>query len=304
MYNSTHEFEVAILVNGRPIPEVHHHGRTYVEGRKNSEYSLQIRNNTHRRILVIPAVDGLNVLDGQDCGLESPGYVIEAYQTEESPGWKVAGAQEAGRFVFKPQGARYEEDETYAESMGLNPTNQGTIGFMVFHEKATLRYPPPFDPWKSPPLRPLRIKAARAKAAFDGTGTKSSSGHTYGTSLDSLNISSSVADNESRGFTADANCVGQIEDENSLGTGWGEAVEFHTQDVAFERATPSQPDAVFVFYYDTIRNLKRIGVPVEQLTHGHSSTPYEANPFPASPHVSGGCKPPPGWRRKKRRGRS
>lgn len=291
MYNSTNEFEVSILVNGRPIPEVQFNGRTYIEGRKNSEYSLFVRNNTDTRVLCIPSVDGLNVLDGEECGLQSPGYVIDRRSTVEIPGWKVAwaiptfieGSPEAARFMFKPQGAKYSEDETYAESKGLNPINQGIIGFMVFREKIHVQNipwcPPPPTPWSGPgPI--IRT--------FDGgyTSNTTAKGSSFGTVADScVNVSNSVGD------------------DAHLGTGWGEAVEFHTHDVEFERATPSTPDAVFVYYYDTIRNLKRIGVPVEQF-YGHSSTPTEANPFPASPHVHGsGCKPPPGWRRKKSRGK-
>ena len=287
MKNSTNEFEVSILVNGRPIPEVQFNGRTYVEGRKNSEYSLFIRNNTDSRVLCIPSVDGLNVLDGEECGLQSPGYVIDRRSTVEIPGWKVAwaiptfieGSPEAARFMFKPQGAKYSEDETYAESKGLNPTNQGIIGFMIFREKEIVRW--------CPPPRTIFNDGA-SNSPFDGGLLKNQVSNTYGSSF-TASVDASV------------NVSNSVGDDAHLGTGWGEAVEFHTQDVEFVRDNPSNPDAVFVYYYDTIRNLKRIGVPVEQF-YGHSSTPTEANPFPASPHVhGGGCTPPPGWRRKKSR---
>lgn len=290
MYDSSHDFKVAILVNGRPIPEVHFNGRTYIEGRKNSEYSLQIRNNTNHRILAVPSVDGINVLNGAECGLESPGFVIDPFITVDIPGWKVEGLPEAGRFQFNPQGAKYGDEETYAERLGLNPTNQGAIGFMIFREKEVLRWtPPPFDPCR-PPIK-----------TFDGGPTVKSVFNDGGATLDSPRGFSSG----SSGTCSSVPVSSNVCDDAHLGTGWGEAVEFHTHDVEFERADPANPDVVFVYHYDTIRNLKRIGVPVEQF-YGHASTPTEANPFPASPHVhGGGCKPPPGWRRKKsRRGRS
>ena len=300
MYNSTTEYEVSILVNGRPIPEVLFYGRTYVEGRKNSQYSLQVRNNTGRRILAIPSVDGLNVLNGETCGVESPGYVIEAHSSIVIPGWKVAGTQEAGRFVFKPQGARYAEDETYAESTG-RPENQGTIGFMIFPEKEIVCKSPPVyrpDPWKPHPFGPVYSSNVGSNTTKRrGSAAKSYTSTTSGTLGAGEVYSGEVHDGQA---SMDCNYV---EDENALGTGWGEAVEFHTHGVAFQRADPVNPAVTFVFYYDTIRNLRRLGVPVEQF-YGRKSSPHEANPFPASPHVTGGCRPPSGWQgRKKRRGR-
>ena len=245
-------------------------------------------------MLCIPSVDGLSVLDGEECGLQSPGYVIEARSTVEIPGWKVAwaiptyieGSPEAARFMFNPQGAKYDEDKTYAESKGMNPTNQGIIGFMIFRQKEVLKWsPPPFDPCR-PPLEPFKVKSSFNDARGGSFTSTVIGSNEASVTLDSCSVSASNAN-----------------DDAHLGTGWGEAVEFHTHDVEFERANPTTPDAVFVYYYDTIRNLKRIGVPVEQF-YGHSSTPTEANPFPASPHVHGsGCKPPPGWRRRKGRGR-
>lgn len=300
MYNSTSEFEVSILVNGRPIPEVHWQGRTYVEGRKNSEYSLFIRNNTNTRVLCIPSVDGLNVLNGEECGVQSPGYVIDRRSTVEIPGWKAAwaipncieGSSEAGRFVFKPQGAKYYEDETYAESAGLNPTNQGTIGFMIFREKEN-----PFNVFYNQPFPPHRPRPWDGPVWMSNTtrGFGASSGQTFDNNIIGSSYDSKSSSDMKVGCSVNASSTEEEADKH-LGTGWGEAVEFHTHDVEFERANPSTPDAVFVYTYDTMRNLRRMGVPVEQF-YGRQSS-HESNPFPASPHISGGgCKPPPNWRR-------
>lgn len=291
MYNSTNEYQVAILVNGRPIPEVQHQGRTYVEGRKNSQYSLQIRNNSPRRILAIPSVDGLNVLNGDSCGIQSPGYVVDAHGTIEIPGWKVEGTQEAGRFVFKPQGARYAEDETYAESSGQSPVNQGTIGFMIFPEKERVRhvvFPYRPDPWSPPPFGP----------GYCSNSSKSMGSRSYSSSVNHSTTSGNIGEVHDGQAVMDS-CV---EDDNGLGTGWGESVNFHTQGIDFVRSDPANPEVSFVFFYDTVRNLRRIGVPVDQF-YGRKSTSYESNPFPASPHVTGGCKPPSGWKKKRGGGR-
>lgn len=294
MYNSTNEYLVSILVNGRPIKEVFHNGQTYVEGRKNSPYSLKVTNNSSRRILAIPSVDGLSVLNGQPAGINSPGYVVDAHSSVEVPGWKIEGAQEAGRFVFKPQGATYEEDETYAESTGHNPVNQGTIGFMIFREKDYHVYggPDSPNPWTPHPFGPNISSSSGSNTRW------------YGGSVTNTTTKSFSANSCSKGEVHDGQAsvdAYYTDKDNNLGTGWGEAVEFHTQGVDFVRSDPTNPDVAFVFLYDTIRNLRRIGVPVDQF-YGHKSSPHDANPFPASPHVTGGCKPPSTWRRKKRRG--
>ena len=290
MHNSTNEYAVSILVNGRQIPEIQWNSRTYIEGRKNSEYSLYVRNNTSRPVLCIPSVDGLNVLEGTACGLSSPGYVIAPYSYIEIPGWKVKGVPQAGRFKFNPQGAKYGEDETYVESQGLDPTNQGSIGFMIFRQKEYVTFTNDVQ-WKNPwqPVHPLCSSNNER-----GFSAKSSAVGSH---------SEAVATAVNYSSTMDASIGAQADcGDAHLGTGWGEAVEFNTHDVEFERADPANPDAVFVYYYDTIRNLRRLGVPVEQF-YGHESSP-EANPFPASPHVhGGGCTPPAGWRRKKGRRR-
>lgn len=270
MFNSSHECEVSIIVNGRPVTEVQFSGHTYIEGRKNSIYELQIRNKTNNRILAIPSVDGLNVLDGNSCGMDSPGYVIDPLAVVTIPGWKVDNEQ-AAKFTFKPQKASAPGDKTYVEQMGGDAINQGMIGVMVFKQKIqpTFYTLKDYEPWNvrdnsgnPPPFGPV----------------------TYSTSNCCGSMEPILSSAPFIGY-ADAD-VGK-----SLGTGFGEATEFKTQDAEFERATES-PDSVFVMYYDTLQGLKKRGVPTEQFRPAPVSTP---NPFPASPSVTSGCKPPAGW---------
>jgi hypothetical protein len=92
-------------------------------------------------------------------------------------------------------------------------------------------------------------------------------------------------------------------EEKSLGTGFGKPVTFETKEVQFERENDTTPDAVFAIYYDSIRNLKKLGVPVERFGR-HYTESYGPNPFPESPEVTApGCKTPPGWDNRNRRGK-
>lgn len=267
MFNTSHDCEVSILVNGRHVTEVQFTGHTYIEGRKNSIYELQIRNITPNRILAIPSVDGLNVLNGESCGVDSPGYVIDPWKVITIPGWKV-DSEQAAKFTFKPQNASSPGDKTYTEQMGADAANQGMIGVMVFKQKIQQ----PFDL-----LRDYHwVKPHSGQPMFDASYTTSNCCGSMKPFPNDIFIGSVQT-------AADA--------DKSLGTGFGDATEFKTQDTEFDKASDN-PDSVFVMYYDTVQGLKKRGVPVEKF---RPATTIEPNPFPASPGVTQGCKPPAGW---------
>lgn len=131
MWNSTNEYRCSVLIKGRkPAPEVEYRAFTYIEGREGTNYELELENRSSGRILVIPSVDGLSVLDGQPAGVNSPGYVLDPYTKIKIPGWKVDGST-AAEFTFNAIG----KNKNYAEQTDQNTHNQGVIGFMVFKEK-------------------------------------------------------------------------------------------------------------------------------------------------------------------------
>ncbi len=278
MFNTSHDCEVSILVNGRPVTEVQFSGHTYIEGRKNSIYELQIRNKTHNSILAIPSVDGLNVLNGESCGVNSAGYVIDPWQVITIPGWKVDSDQ-AAKFTFKPQNASSSRDKTYSEQMGADAINQGMIGVMVFKQKIQQ---------SCNMLRDYSVKEWAKPASGNPM---------YSGSLTTSNCCGSMkpfppVDNVFVGYAH-----ADVDSDKSLGTGFGEATEFKTHDTEFEKASDS-PDSIFVLYYDTVQGLKKRGVPVEQFRPESVSEP---NPFPASPNVTSGCRTPAGWNSSKYR---
>ena len=285
MFNSTREFEASVLVRGKPVTEVVHNGQTFVEGRRKSTYELSFRNNSSQQVLVVPSVDGLSVIDGQPAGKASPGYVVGPWNSVDVPGWTVNG-HEAAEFVFHAQNAFYEDEQTYAEAMGEDPGNQGVIGFMVFRQLPVPRR-----------VRPLRANVFHASAPSWQTG-----GYVYGSTTDQVigasshTVSSSVSPDSFGNLPSDEGVRGMVDmdAEKSLGTGFGEAVEFETQEVEFRRE--ADPCAVFAFYYDTLKNLRRAGVPVELFNRHYSeSASYAPNPFPTSPEVTGYANTPPGW---------
>jgi hypothetical protein len=311
MFNVTREYEACVLVNGKPVTEVEHNGRTYIEGRKDSEYELRFKNKTSQNILIVPSVDGLNTLDGEECGVHSNGYVVYAHQTITIPGWKVDNGT-AAKFAFKPQDSHYSDDETYAEQMGED-SNQGVIGFMVFREKVvpnfwtttifcnsyptiggpaiTKRGGPTCDSYSANVMNvsgaggvSQNVGGAGCQtigAAVGGTSTVSTTEGAWSSTENIVNTVDKVDPDEGK----------------SLGTGFGESTKFDTINVSFQRETPETPDVAFACYYDTIQNLKKQGVPVNAFRRRVKK--QRPNPFPMTPAIMPlqGCKTPQNWRK-------
>src|SRR5262245_21559138 len=58
-------FQLDVIVNGRPLAEYYARGRTYVEALQGAEYELRLRNDSPDRVAVALSVDGLNTIDAR-----------------------------------------------------------------------------------------------------------------------------------------------------------------------------------------------------------------------------------------------
>jgi hypothetical protein len=122
-------FDINILVNGSRCKQYHHQGRTFIEAKDGSEYSIEIKNNNWKRILACCSVDGLNILNGKTATNDGPGYVINGYSSNRYDGFRVSDTQVA-KFVFGNK-----KGESYASSKGDgSEKNVGVIGVRIFDE--------------------------------------------------------------------------------------------------------------------------------------------------------------------------
>jgi len=275
-------YSVNVLVNGKPVTEVKHQGDTFIEGRSNSVFELKFQNYTGQRVLVIPSVDGLNTIDGEECGDKSKGYIVGRYGSLTIPGWTVDN-KKAAKFQFKKQGG-YNNNKTYTEAMDKSTENQGLIGFLVFKEKnvsyggVILRG----GVWDSP-------------SYYDNINSQPSSWSystdTYTTTSIMGSATNEPLDIETQCSGISANFASSVS-EPSLGTGFGKSTTFETTTVSFNQE--DNTDAVFVYHYDTRKNLERQGVPVHLFNEHHAKK--RPTPFPKSPEFGNGCKTPQGWR--------
>lgn len=75
-----------------------------------------------------------------------------------------------------------------------------------------------------------------------------------------------------------------------IGTGFGNATQFNTVSATFNKANPTAPDAILAIYYNTAKNLEKLGINVRTIHTRYNNS--SAEPFPA---YTSGCKPPLGW---------
>lgn len=282
--SSATNYVFSVKINGKDAKEYLHGGETYIEGRSKSEFELHFKNNTSTKVKVVFSVDGLSVMDGKTASDKSSGYVVGAWNDIVVPGWRIDSGKVA-KFVFRPQGEK--NDATYvenlkAEGFDVDAGNQGVIGCMVFKEK----YQPPKITYhshyhypRSVPNYPMYLNGYGYISG--GPSIPMSSGGWYSSneapggfrpasSLSGgfIGLASATSESFKTGGGAsndswmEAQCFNSDMDAGaSLGTGFGDDAGFATSTVEFE--AESSPDWVFVIHYDTIINLRKRGVFVE-----------------------------------------
>lgn len=276
-------FEIRVLVKGRPINEYPHNGKRFIEGRDGSNFEIEFINRTNVRVEAVLAVDGLSVIDGKDAGPQSSGYLVDAYGSVRIPGWKLTDEQVAA-FVFSGK------KQSYAQQSTGSARNTGVIGALVFAEK--------------PVHRPIHhtygggIMRGMTPMSGGWVGGDSTGGPIIGASLSGIalgavsnNMSYSTEVAAASASPTIAKGIAQPQQlnfvEQTLGTGFGEATEFETTSVSFNRG---ELVAQMVLYYDDSRGLRARGIVLDR--RQPRRVDVEPQAFPA---MSTGCTPPPGW---------
>ena len=103
--------------------------RTYLEAVKGKRYKLRLRNTSNRRVGLVIAVDGRNILSGKKSYLRpnEKMYVLDPYETVNYKGWRT-GKNRVNRFYFTSAG------NSYANAWG-DRSALGVIAVAVFEEK-------------------------------------------------------------------------------------------------------------------------------------------------------------------------
>ncbi len=233
-------FDINILVNGNRCKIYNHNGKFYIEAKHDSQYELEIKNNTWQRSLVLASVDGLNVLSGETATDEDSGYVIQSQSPLRIKGFRYSN-NEVASFKFT------NKNNSYAQSVGGSEAakNCGVIGFKIFNEYFNLSnyyLSNQFTPSPSIPQYPNMdfdynktiLRSANCSAAIGAR------------SLDSSN--------QSLSYNSAVNCV-----DFDMGSTWGQKIESKVTEIPFERGALVYSVDI---YYASRQSLIDMGVPI------------------------------------------
>ena len=103
--------------------------RAYVEADRGETYGIRIRNNSGRRVGVVVAVDGRNIISGKKSQLRNGErmYVLGPYESETYDGWRTA-RNTVNRFYFTEPGDSYAGAFRDYSAMGV-------VAVAVYREK-------------------------------------------------------------------------------------------------------------------------------------------------------------------------
>ena len=147
----------------RKYPTSNHNANTqreYLEAVKGKRYQLRIRNTSNRRVGVVVAVDGRNILTGKKSYLRSNEkmYVLNPHETANYKGWRTS-KNRVNRFYFTTAGGSYSNAWGDRSAMGV-------IAVAVYDEKRKRRH------YKKYNNNNLSGRAAPSRRSYDeSTGT-------------------------------------------------------------------------------------------------------------------------------------
>lgn len=220
------QFEVRLLVNGRPLDEYHARGKGYVEAIEGAEYEVRIRNPLPYRVAVALSVDGLNTIDARrTTAWNASKWVIEAYGTINIGGWQMS-SERARRFYFT------SERDSYGAKLGQT-SNLGVVQAVFFRERRPVAVP------VTPPPRP------RPMHEEDGRRDNRSSAPMAG----------AQSENSAKQKQGD---IAPAQDDEYAATGIGRSVHNDVRWVNLE--LDSRPAAEVTIRYEYYPALVRLGI--------------------------------------------
>lgn len=150
----------------------HHLKKVYAEAVKGEYYRIVIRNKLNRRIGVVIAVDGRNIISGEKSWLKNTErmYIVDPYSTNEYSGWRT-GQDKINRFYFT------DVPNSYAAAFG-DESAMGVIAVAAYPE--IKHCPPPVFSYNE--TKDKRLKGeSRDMAAAPSVQGKSQATESAGT---------------------------------------------------------------------------------------------------------------------------
>jgi hypothetical protein len=266
-------YDVRILVNGNNCRQYYHNGKTFIEAKDGSEYCIEIKNNTWKRILACCSVDGLNILDGEPSTPDGPGYVISAHASNRYDGFRVSDSTIA-KFIFG------KKSESYAASKeDGSERNVGVIGVRIFEEKSNHYYSPLVirSYGCNSKQDNINIPPIEFPPTICSTGTPLPPNPIV-TCCSVNDVNDNLIMDKSQAYS------NYNAPKFDMGTMWGEAKESKVVEVEFARGSLSLSLDI---YYASRQNLIDMGVPIGTEKHVNFPSPFVEKKY---------ATPPKNWR--------
>jgi hypothetical protein len=204
--------EVRIVTDdGRTLPTYpvklsHGVRKVYAEATKGDHYRIKVKNRLNRRVGLVIAVDGRNIISGTKSWLRNNErmYIIEPYGSGEFAGWRAA-QDRINRFYFT------DVPDSYAAAFG-DESAMGVITVAIYPELRRCETP-----------MPLSRRAPSAPQGYEGKAA--------GSANKSDSAPAAREDSVKRMKEKDARSEQVLE---SAGTGYGRGEYSPSQTVAFE----------------------------------------------------------------------
>lgn len=249
-------FDVEVLVNGRPLTEYQSRGTQYIEALEGSEYEVRLRNPTPYRVAVALSVDGLNSIDARRTSAwNASKWVIEPYGSISVNGWQMS-SERARRFYFT------SERDSYGAKLGQT-ANLGVITAVFFRERRPIVVPITPPPHSRPTYKEEDLeRSEKMKAPSSGTDSQ---GSTAGRRAD----------------------VAPLSDDDYAATGIGRSVRNDVRWVNLD--LDSRPAGEITLRYEYYNALVRLGVlpryypQREPLRRRENATGFEDRRFSPEP---------------------
>lgn len=136
--------------------------KVYAEAVKGDHYRIEVKNRLNRRVGLVIAVDGRNIVSGEKSWLKNSErmYILEPYGSGEFSGWR-SGEERINRFYFT------DVPDSYAAAFG-DESAMGVITVAAYPEQRRFEPPPmPMSQQSRSDLLGYGGKNAEADKAYD-----------------------------------------------------------------------------------------------------------------------------------------
>lgn len=249
--------DVQVLVEGQAAPLYFAPGRwdrRYFQALRGRNYALRVHNRTGRRVGVLIAVDGLNVVNGERSKLRrnEAMYVLDPSETATIRGWRTS-LEQVRQFVF------VDEERSYAERTGQANGDMGWIRVLAFEERRAVAW------FGQPELKHLPGNTRGGRADGDLRERESrdampQASEAPAPSTDHLQKGEMNAPRAAGKSLAGSPAAARQADAYA-GTGWGERRQDPVRETSFVAAASAGDHLVFRYEYAS--SLRALGIALD-----------------------------------------